>query len=88
MKKILFLLLVVVVIVACQKILPGAPALDETLDGPIEGLTMEQNARFLSGDIAFNDEILPKKGAWDHYLWLIPVVLAMQVMARGLPLPH
>lgn len=61
MKKILFLLLVVVVIVACQKILPGAPALDETLDGPIEGLTMEQNARFLSGDIAFNDEIFTKE---------------------------
>ncbi len=61
MKKILFLLLVIGVIVACQKILPGAPEFDETLDGPIEGLTKEQQARFLSGDIAFNDEIFTKE---------------------------
>lgn len=43
--------------VACEKILPKAPADDELLDGPVEGLTNEQNALFLRGDIAFNDEI-------------------------------
>ena len=37
--------------------MPGAPAEDELLDGPIEGLTGEQNRIFLRGDIAFNDEI-------------------------------
>ncbi|TWI82636.1 di-heme oxidoredictase family protein [Chitinophaga japonensis] len=43
--------------VACEKMLPKAPADDEILDGPIEGLTPEQHQLFLRGDIAFNDEI-------------------------------
>jgi CxxC motif-containing protein (DUF1111 family) len=38
-------------------VLPGAPADDELLDGPVEGLTGEQNQIFLRGDIAFNDEV-------------------------------
>ena len=36
---------------------PKAPGDDEILDGPIDGLTYEQNRIFLRGDIAFNDEI-------------------------------
>lgn len=43
--------------ISCQKLLPGAPDDDEILDGPVEGLTTEQNAIFLRGDIAFNDEV-------------------------------
>src|SRR5215510_11544692 len=42
---------------ACDKILPKAPADDSVLDGPVEGLTADQSAQFLRGDIAFNDEI-------------------------------
>lgn len=42
---------------SCEKIIPKAPADDEILDGPIEGLTPEQNRIFLSGDIAFNDDV-------------------------------
>lgn len=42
---------------SCEKIIPTAPADDEILDGPIEGLTPEQNRIFLNGDIAFNDDI-------------------------------
>src|SRR4249920_1772033 len=57
MKKIAVLIIVLAAIVACQKILPSTPANDQTLDGPIEGLSAEQHARFLAGDIAFNDEI-------------------------------
>lgn len=45
------------VVMACEKILPQAPEDDEILDGPIEGLTMEENRIFLRGDKAFNDEI-------------------------------
>ena len=37
--------------------MPDAPADDEILDGPIEGLSPEQNRIFLRGDVAFNDEI-------------------------------
>ncbi|TAJ60596.1 MAG: thiol oxidoreductase [Chitinophagaceae bacterium] len=47
----------VVVTVSCNKLLPGIPADDSVLDGPIEGLTGEQNQAFLRGDIAFNDDI-------------------------------
>jgi CxxC motif-containing protein (DUF1111 family) len=44
-------------IVACSKVLPEAPADDEVLDGPVAGLTGEQHQVFLRGDIAFNDEV-------------------------------
>ncbi len=43
--------------ISCSKILPKPPGDDEILDGPVEGLTSEQNRRFLRGDVAFNDEI-------------------------------
>ncbi|MGQ0829050.1 MAG: di-heme oxidoredictase family protein [Bacteroidota bacterium] len=58
-KRIAFLGICIMVIglVACEKLLPPAPDDDELLDGPVEGLTTEQNAQFLAGDIAFNDEV-------------------------------
>jgi len=42
---------------ACEKMLPGAPADDEILDGPTEGLTGEQHQVFLRGDAAFNNDV-------------------------------
>src|SRR4051794_937333 len=48
---------VVLIWISCSKILPTLPKDDEILDGPIEGLTSEQNRMFLRGDKAFNDEI-------------------------------
>lgn len=45
----------------CKKLEPGAPAEEELLDGPIEGLTGEQNQMFLRGDVAFNDEVFTKE---------------------------
>lgn len=50
-------MLAVTVYVSCTKILPKAPADDELLDGPVEGLSPEQHARFIAGDVAFNDEV-------------------------------
>jgi CxxC motif-containing protein (DUF1111 family) len=48
---------------SCEKFLPAAPADDELLDGPVEGLTREQNTIFLKGDIAFNDDVFtPQTG--------------------------
>lgn len=44
-------------IISCEKILPNAPADDQLLDGPVAGLSYDQNRRFLAGDLAFNDEI-------------------------------
>ncbi|MFI5132332.1 MAG: di-heme oxidoredictase family protein [Chitinophagales bacterium] len=61
MKKILLLVILVGVIISCNKLLPSAPADDEILDGPVDGLTNEQRAIFLRGDVAFNDDIFTKE---------------------------
>ncbi|MES2559891.1 MAG: di-heme oxidoredictase family protein [Bacteroidota bacterium] len=47
----------IVIMAACEKVLPGAPNEDDLLDGPVEGLTSAQSAQFLRGDKAFNDEV-------------------------------
>jgi len=57
MKKTAVIIIFLSGIIACSKILPGAPADDEILDGPVAGLTPEQNVIFLKGDVAFNDDI-------------------------------
>ncbi|MEO5890235.1 MAG: di-heme oxidoredictase family protein [Ferruginibacter sp.] len=54
---IMALMLVVAVIQACSKLVPAALPDDKILDGPVEGLSYEQNRRFLAGDLAFNDEV-------------------------------
>lgn len=41
----------------CEWMIPPAPADDGILDGPVAGLSSAESARFLAGDIAFNDEI-------------------------------
>ena len=64
MKKWLTLILLAgISILSCEKLLPPTPAEDELLDGPVPGLSGEQNLRFLEGDIAFNDEVFtPQTG--------------------------
>src|SRR5690349_2031330 len=61
MKKILFVLVLVLMVISCTKLLPKGPANDALLDGPVEGLTNEQRAIFLRGDVAFNDDIFTKE---------------------------
>lgn len=46
-----------VVYLSCSKTLPALPDNDQTLDGPLEGLSSEQKRMFLLGDAAFNDEV-------------------------------
>lgn len=46
---------------ACSHFEPDAPAEEDLLDGTVEGLSNEERAQFLSGDIAFNDEIFTKE---------------------------
>ena len=46
-----------VALAGCEWMIPQASADNELLDGPVPGLTPAENARFLAGDIAFNDEI-------------------------------
>ncbi len=64
MKKHLYTLFAILFLfAACKKLLPQPAAEEDLLDGPVEGLTHEQNARFLSGDRAFNDEVFtPETG--------------------------
>ena len=73
MKNFYTLLLTVVSVIffttSCEKLLPSAPPDDELLDGPVEGLSESQNAQFLAGDIAFNDEIFtPEKGLGPYFV--------------------
>lgn len=53
----------VTIIQSCSKLEPASPKDENLLDGPVEGLSYEESRRFLSGDVAFNDEIFtPEKG--------------------------
>jgi CxxC motif-containing protein (DUF1111 family) len=45
---------------SCSKLEPSLPADDQTLDGPIEGLTAAQYAQHLRGDVAFTDEVFTR----------------------------
>ncbi len=54
MKK---LVIILFVLTGCDDLIPDGPADHDILDGPIDGLTAAENARFLRGDIAFNSEI-------------------------------
>ena len=56
-RYLVLLLSISLVIFACEDLIPSAPANDALLDGPVEGLSDEENRRFLSGDVAFNDDI-------------------------------
>lgn len=47
----------IILSISCEKTLPTASAENELLDGPVSGLSMAEQQRFLAGDIAFNDDI-------------------------------
>ncbi|MGH2489820.1 MAG: hypothetical protein ACRDFR_09435, partial [Candidatus Limnocylindria bacterium] len=46
--------LALTLLAGCDALLPSAPADDEILDGPVEGLTSQQLAVFAEGDEEFN----------------------------------
>ena len=54
-------ILLLVYISSCEKIMPQAPADEDILDGPLDGLSSEQKKLFLRGDVAFNNEIFNDK---------------------------
>ncbi len=63
------IVLILISVSSCDKFLPSAPADDEILDGPVAGLTAEQNRQFLDGDIAFNDDIFtPETGLGPYFV--------------------
>lgn len=44
-------------IYSCDSMLPGARPEDQVLDGPVNGLSPENQKRFLLGDAAFNNDV-------------------------------
>lgn len=60
-KVIAFIVAMVALLQNCNKLQPNAIPDDELLDGPIEGLTYNQNRQFLAGDVAFNDEVFTEQ---------------------------
>lgn len=57
MKHFLLATAIVPLLIACDAIVPSAPAAHDVLDGPVEGLTHEEQIRHLAGDVAFNDQV-------------------------------
>jgi CxxC motif-containing protein (DUF1111 family) len=57
MKKFLAIASLTLTLVSCELFEPAAPADEELLDGPLAGLTPAENAQFLRGDVAFNDDV-------------------------------
>jgi len=45
------------ILVSCEVFEPNAPASNELLDGPIDGLTEAESLQFMKGDVAFNDDV-------------------------------
>jgi len=60
-KNVYVVAIVIIALIAaiqsCSKTGPAAKASDKILDGPVAGLSYDQNRQFLAGDLAFNDEI-------------------------------
>lgn len=47
---------------SCEKTMPSAPEENELLDGPLEGLTIEEQLQFLRGDEAFGEVFTAERG--------------------------
>lgn len=63
MKKISFLIIIIsFAFISCEPNYTNAPADDEVLDGPIDGLSHEEMNRFLKGDIAFSEVFTRETG--------------------------
>ena len=54
MKK---LVIVFLILTGCDDLVPSGPDKASILDGPVEGLSAAENARFLRGDRAFNNQV-------------------------------
>ena len=60
--KIILGLLMTFILISCEKTSPSGPEEFEVLDGPVEGLSTEQQAQFLKGDIAFGEVFTIDRG--------------------------
>jgi CxxC motif-containing protein (DUF1111 family) len=61
MKKLWVVIGLLVLVVACSKLEPAAPANDQALDGPVDGLTYAQAAQHGLGDADFTGQVFTKE---------------------------
>lgn len=65
----LMIICLALIVLACKKLMPAAPESNETLDGPVEGLTAEQKKQFIEGDKAFNEDVFtPQNGLGPYFV--------------------
>lgn len=55
-------------IASCQKIMPGAPAANEVMDAPLDGLTPDQNKLFAEGADEFDEVYTRESGLGPIYV--------------------
>ncbi len=60
-KSFLLLTIGISLVLSCQKTEPSIPIDNNTLDGPVDGLTTSEKLQFLRGDAAFNNQIFTKE---------------------------
>ncbi|MEO8473881.1 MAG: di-heme oxidoredictase family protein [Chryseolinea sp.] len=51
------LIFLLALLMGCDDLVPASRPKDQLLDGPVDGLSFEENRRFQQGDIAFNGQI-------------------------------
>ncbi|MEO9801866.1 MAG: di-heme oxidoredictase family protein [Reichenbachiella sp.] len=68
MRKIYTLGLLFFALQSCDEIMPSAPADNEVLDGPIDGLSAAQIRTFLAGDEAFGEVFTPETGLGPYFV--------------------
>lgn len=56
------LIIVGIMVISCNKTIPGGPEENEVLDGQMDGLSPSENLQFLQGDIAFTEVFTTAKG--------------------------
>ena len=61
-EKITLVLLLTILIYSCETTSPAGPKEFEVLDGPIAGLSTEQQSQFLKGDVAFGEVFTIDRG--------------------------
>ncbi len=53
---------IIFLLISCDSLIPGGPNPDETLDGPIDGLSSEEQLQFNRGDAAFAEVFTASNG--------------------------
>lgn len=64
----LFFIGIACLIVACSKLAPKAPTVDEVMDAPLEGLTPAQNQLFLKGADEFDENYTAETGLGPYFV--------------------